>query len=48
MAFADPSFAERLVDTLVRLPPERVVDARPRTPTNDSTKSEVLELPVLL
>ena len=30
VAFADPTFAERLVDTLLRLPPERVVDARPR------------------
>ena len=29
VAFADPSFAERLVDALLRLPPERVVDARP-------------------
>ena len=45
VAFADPSFAERLVDTLLRLPPERVVDARPRTPANDSTRSEAFELP---
>jgi hypothetical protein len=47
VAFADPTFAERLVDTLLRLP-ERDVDARPRTPASDSTRSEVLELPALV
>ena len=39
MTFADPGFAERLVEALRRLP-ERTVDARPRdTPVTGSVAS---------
>jgi hypothetical protein len=48
MAFADPGFAERLVEALRCLPPERAVDARtPDMLGNDSVGSEALALSAL-
>lgn len=47
MALADPGFAERLVESLRRLPSESVVDARPpAVPACDAAESEALALHV--